>query len=83
MRLDFSKPLFLLVLQDITVIYRRRGGNDLIQDHAEWKKTVKSNPDVISMTFLSIDMLLESVPAQENLGRAIEAYLTCECFTAK
>ena len=60
------------------MIYRRRGGNDLIQDHGKWRKTIKSNPDVLSMSFLSITSLLERGPAQENLECAIEAYLTCK-----
>ena len=60
------------------MIYRRRGGNDLIQDHGKWRKTIKSNPDVLSMSFVSITSLLERGPAQENLDCAIEAYLTCK-----
>lgn len=60
--------------EDIAVIYRRRGGDDLVQDHLEWKKTVYTNPDVISMSFFPIVLLLDSGPGRENLSRAIEAY---------
>ncbi|MCO5556852.1 hypothetical protein L7F22_010406 [Adiantum nelumboides] len=60
--------------EDITVIYRRRGGDDLVQDHLEWKKTVNTNPDVLSMSFFPIVLLLDPGPGRENLNRAIEAY---------
>lgn len=60
--------------EDIAVIYRRRGGDDLVQDHLEWKKTVYTNPDVISMSFFPVVLLLDSGPGRENLSRAIEAY---------
>ncbi|KAI5064541.1 hypothetical protein GOP47_0021211 [Adiantum capillus-veneris] len=60
--------------EDITVIYRRRGGDDLVQDHLEWKKTVYTNPDVLSMWFFPIVVLLDPGPSRENLSRAIEAY---------
>eukprot|EP00250_Pteridium_aquilinum_P009109 c18446_g1_i2 orf=486-2174(+) len=62
--------------EDITVIYRRRGGDDLVQDHLEWKKTVNSNPDVLSMSFIPIVLLLDPGSGREHLSRAIDAYLT-------
>lgn len=62
--------------EDITVIYRRRGGDDLVQDHLEWKKTVYTNPDILSMAFFPIVLLLDAGSGREHLNRAIEAHLT-------
>ncbi|XVF87258.1 hypothetical protein PTKIN_Ptkin18bG0104500 [Pterospermum kingtungense] len=61
--------------KDVTVIFRRRGGDDLEQSHAKWAETVKSAPDVINMTFTPIVTLLEGVPGIKLLARAIELYL--------
>ncbi|KAL3522580.1 hypothetical protein ACH5RR_015414 [Cinchona calisaya] len=61
--------------KDVTVIFRRRGGDDLEQSHAKWVKTVETAPDVIDMTFTPIVSLLEGVPGIKHLTRAIELYL--------
>ncbi|XVE88276.1 hypothetical protein DITRI_Ditri19aG0056600 [Diplodiscus trichospermus] len=61
--------------KDVTVIFRRRGGDDLEQSYARWAETVKSAPDVINMTFTPIVSLLEGVPGIKHLARAIELYL--------
>ncbi|XWS19758.1 hypothetical protein CRYUN_Cryun31cG0044500 [Craigia yunnanensis] len=61
--------------KDVTVIFRRRGGDDLEQSHARWAETVQSAPDVINMTFTPIVSLLEGVPVIKHLVRAIELYL--------
>jgi hypothetical protein len=66
------------MLQDVTVIFRRRGGDDLEQSHAKWAETVRLAPDVINMTFTPIVSLLEDVPGIKHLGRAIELYLECK-----
>ncbi|RVW79046.1 MACPF domain-containing protein CAD1 [Vitis vinifera] len=34
-----------LLLKDVTVIFRRRGGDDLEQSHAKWSETVELAPD--------------------------------------
>jgi hypothetical protein len=67
-----------LLLQDVTVIFRRGGGDDLEQSHAKWAETVKLAPDVINMTFTPIVSLLEDVPGIKHLARAIELYLECK-----
>jgi hypothetical protein len=73
--------MLLYPLQDITVIFRRRGGCDLVQSFSDWKGTVASAPDVIGMTFLSIVSLVDDVPGKKHLARAVELYLTCKiCF---
>ncbi|RRT53334.1 hypothetical protein B296_00049936 [Ensete ventricosum] len=54
-------------MQDVTVIFRRRGGDDLVQSHIEWARTVHSAPDAIQMTFLPITSLLESIPGKDHL----------------
>ncbi|KAK9153156.1 hypothetical protein Sjap_000636 [Stephania japonica] len=65
----------LFSLQDVTVIFRRRGGDDLVQSHAQWKDTIRSAPDVIEMTFSPIISLLDGVPGIKHLARAIDLYL--------
>ncbi|PON69172.1 Membrane attack complex component/perforin (MACPF) domain containing protein [Trema orientale] len=61
--------------KDVTVIFRRRGGDDLEQSHSKWAETVGLAPDVINMTFTPIVSLLEGVPGIKHLARAIELYL--------
>ncbi|XP_020579960.1 MACPF domain-containing protein CAD1 [Phalaenopsis equestris] len=61
--------------EDVTVIFRRRGGDDLVQNHIDWAKTVASAPDVINMTFIPIVSLLDELPAIKYLARAIDLYL--------
>lgn len=65
-------------MQDVTVIFRRRGGDDLEQSHAKWADTVKLAPDVINMTFTPIVSLLQGVPGLKHLARAIDLYLECK-----
>lgn len=65
-------------MQDVTVIFRRRGGDDLEQNHTRWARTVWSSPDVIEMTFFPIAALLEGVIGKEHLTRAIGLYLECK-----
>ncbi|XP_055807519.1 MACPF domain-containing protein CAD1-like [Solanum dulcamara] len=61
--------------EDVTVIFRRRGGDDLEQSHTQWAKTVRSSPDVIEMSFHPITLLLEGIKGKEHLERAISLYL--------
>lgn len=61
--------------EDVTVIFRRRGGDDLVQNHAEWAKTVASSPDAINMTFVPIVSLLDNLPGTQHLARAVDLYL--------
>ncbi|KAL8214114.1 hypothetical protein R6Q57_003563 [Mikania cordata] len=62
--------------KDVTVIFRRRGGDDLEQSHTKWAETVETAPDVINMTFTPIVSLLDQgVPGIKHLTRAIELYL--------
>ncbi|KAL4204433.1 hypothetical protein AMTRI_Chr01g109810 [Amborella trichopoda] len=61
--------------KDVTVIFRRRGGDDLVQSHHKWVTTVYSTPDVINMSFYPITSLLDGVPGAKHLTRAIELYL--------
>ncbi|GKU92429.1 hypothetical protein SLEP1_g6158 [Rubroshorea leprosula] len=72
--MDFAGPLKYKD-KDVTVIFRRRGGDDLEQSHARWAETVQFAPDVINMTFTPIVSLLEGVPSIKHLARAIELYL--------
>ncbi|XP_058100974.1 MACPF domain-containing protein CAD1 isoform X2 [Magnolia sinica] len=61
--------------KDVTVIFRRRGGDDLVQSHAYWASTVQLAPDVINMTFSPIVSLLDGLPGIKHLARAINLYL--------
>ncbi|XAR59284.1 hypothetical protein NMG60_11015057 [Bertholletia excelsa] len=61
--------------KDVTVIFRRRGGDDLEQSHSKWAETVQTAPDVINMTFTPIVSLLEGAPGIKYLARAIDLYL--------
>nr|XP_043609616.1 MACPF domain-containing protein CAD1 [Erigeron canadensis] len=61
--------------KDVTVIFRRRGGDDLEQSHAKWVETVETAPDVINMTFTPIVSLLDGVPGLKHLSKAIDLYL--------
>jgi hypothetical protein len=61
--------------EDVTVIFRRRGGDDLEQNHTQWARTVPYSPDVIEMTFFPITALLDGVAGKEYLTRAIDLYL--------
>ncbi|XP_063939126.1 MACPF domain-containing protein CAD1 [Daucus carota subsp. sativus] len=61
--------------EDVTVIFRRRGGDDLEQSHTQWARTIRSSPDVIDMSFFPITPLLEGMTGKEHLTRAIDLYL--------
>lgn len=61
--------------EDITVIFRRRGGDDLEHSHTHWASTVSSSPDIIEMTFVPITDLIEDLVKRQHLARAINLYL--------
>ncbi|GAB2211308.1 hypothetical protein Droror1_Dr00016601 [Drosera rotundifolia] len=61
--------------KDVTVIFRRRGGDDLEQSPAKWAETVETSPDAINMTFTPIVSFLEAVPGMKHLSHSIELYL--------
>ncbi|ESR42803.1 MACPF domain-containing protein CAD1 [Citrus sinensis] len=69
---------YLTGKEDVTVIFRRRGGDDLEQNHRQWARTVRSSPDVIEMTFFPITALLDGITGKEHLTRAIGLYLECK-----
>lgn len=66
---------YLTGKEDVTAIFRRRGGDDLEQNHTQWARTVRSSPDVIEMTFIPITALLDGITGKEHLTRAIGLYL--------
>ncbi|KAG5014231.1 hypothetical protein JHK86_026492 [Glycine max] len=67
--------LYTDLILDVRVIFRRRGGDDLEQDHSMWLRTVCSSPDVIQMTFCPITDLIDEVPGKEHLAHIIGLYL--------
>lgn len=73
-----SSHQLILLVQDVTVIFRRRGGDDLEQNHRVWLTTVKSSPDIIEMAFCPITDLLDEIPVKEHLTRTIGLYLECK-----
>ncbi|KAF5190131.1 Macpf domain-containing protein cad1 [Thalictrum thalictroides] len=72
---QLSSVPYLSGKEDVTVIFRRRGGDDLVQSHVKWTDTVHLAPDVINMTFTPIVSLLEGVAGIKHLTRAIDLYL--------
>ncbi|KAL7584240.1 hypothetical protein Lser_V15G46216 [Lactuca serriola] len=57
-------------------ICRRRGGSDDRNlKHNEWLQTVQSEPDVITMSFVPISLLLKGVMGSGFLSHAINLYL--------
>ena len=63
--------------QDITIVFKRKGGRDTSQSHNEWLQTVPQAPDVLSMKFVSITSLLNGVTGTGFLSHAINLYLRC------
>ncbi|KAL4303896.1 hypothetical protein GQ457_10G022630 [Hibiscus cannabinus] len=62
--------------QDISVIYKRRGGREEMNlSHAEWLHSVQAQPEVVSMSFVPITSLLSGVPMSGFLNHAINLYL--------
>ncbi|CAA6669263.1 unnamed protein product [Spirodela intermedia] len=50
--------------KDVTVIFRRQGGDELVQSHRDWTRTVHRIPDVIEMGFYPITCLLDGIPGR-------------------
>lgn len=62
--------------EDITFIWKRRGGNNYNKlPHDKWCQTVQLEPDVISMTFIPISSLLSGLHGSGFLSHAINLYL--------
>ncbi|KAI4343507.1 hypothetical protein L6164_010847 [Bauhinia variegata] len=62
--------------QDIKFLCKRKGGNrKKYQTHKEWCRTVQSQPDVISMSFIPITSLLGGINGSGFLTHAINLYL--------
>lgn len=69
---DFSTDL---ETDDVTVIFKRKGGKDISHSHDEWLHTVPSAPDIVSMSFVPITSLLNGVTGTGFLSHAINHYL--------
>ncbi|KAK9008483.1 hypothetical protein V6N11_075374 [Hibiscus sabdariffa] len=63
------------VLQGITVICSKRGGDTEANSHFEWLPTVSGRPDAIHFNFIPITSLLKAVPGKGFLSHAINLYL--------
>ncbi|TKY59231.1 MACPF domain-containing protein NSL1 [Spatholobus suberectus] len=60
---------------DIVSISVRRGGIDNGQCYNQWLSTISQSPNVISMSFVPITSLLNSVPGNGFLSHAVNLYL--------
>ncbi|KHN09978.1 MACPF domain-containing protein NSL1 [Glycine soja] len=60
---------------DIVSISVRRGGIDNGQSYNQWLSTISQSPNVISMSFVPITSLLNSVPGNGFLSHAMNLYL--------
>lgn len=65
-------------VQDIISISVRRGGIDACQPFNQWLSTISQSPNVISMSFVPITSLLNSVPGNGFLSHAVNLYLRCK-----
>ncbi|KAK4259766.1 hypothetical protein QN277_006064 [Acacia crassicarpa] len=60
---------------DIVSISVRRGGIDTSQSYNQWLSTISQSPNVISMSFVPLPMLLNSIPGNGFLSHAMNLYL--------
>ncbi|XP_054778026.1 MACPF domain-containing protein NSL1-like isoform X2 [Prosopis cineraria] len=60
---------------DIVSISVRRGGIDTGQSYNQWLSTISQSPNVISMSFVPLTMLLNSSPGNGFLSHAVNLYL--------
>ncbi|RYR65602.1 hypothetical protein Ahy_A03g011531 isoform B [Arachis hypogaea] len=63
---------------EIMSVSVRRGGIDIRQPYNQWLQTILQSPNVISMSFVPITSLLNSVPGNGFLSHAVNLYLRCE-----
>ncbi|KAK7252135.1 hypothetical protein RIF29_35877 [Crotalaria pallida] len=62
--------------EEIVSISVRRGGiNNISQSYTQWLSTIPQYPNVISMSFVPITSLLNSVPGSGFLSHAMDLYL--------
>ncbi|KAE9607224.1 hypothetical protein Lal_00026401 [Lupinus albus] len=60
---------------EIMSISVRRGGINIGQSYTQWLSTISQSPNVISMSFVPITSLLNSVPGNGFLSHAVNLYL--------
>ncbi|KAK7252136.1 hypothetical protein RIF29_35878 [Crotalaria pallida] len=60
---------------EIVSISVRRGGINIGQSYTQWLSTISQSPNVISMSFVPITSLLNSVPGSGFLSHAVNLYL--------
>ncbi|MED6127624.1 hypothetical protein PIB30_089813 [Stylosanthes scabra] len=60
---------------EIMSVSVRRGGIDIRQPYNQWLQTILQSPNVISMSFVPITSLLNSVPGNGFLSHAVNLYL--------
>ncbi len=65
-------------MQEVEIVCRRRGGDDMEDSHHTWLSTVPVAPDVIAMTFVSIASLLRGIRGHDFLSHAVDFYLQCK-----
>lgn len=66
------------LMQGVTVIYSKRGGDTAARSHAEWLLTVPAKPDAIGFKLVPLTSLLKGVSGLGFLSHAINLYLRCK-----
>lgn len=49
----------------------------MVENHHDWVATVPDSPDIIAMTFVPINALLNGVAGSGFLSHAVNLYLRC------
>lgn len=71
----------MVILQGITVICCKKGGDPSIESHCEWLPTVPLMPEAIHYNLIPITSLLTGVPGKGFLSHAVNLYLRCKFTT--
>ncbi|CAN1837640.1 MACPF domain-containing protein At1g14780 [Linum perenne] len=69
-----SLPPFCVV-QGLTIVCSKRGGDVFSHSHSNWLQTVPAKPEAILFKFVPITSLLAGVPGSGFLSHAINLYL--------
>ncbi|CAI0453107.1 unnamed protein product [Linum tenue] len=71
----FYINLYFLVVQGLTIVCSKRGGDVFSHSHSNWLQTVHAKPEAILFKFVPITSLLTGVPGSGYLSHAINLYL--------
>uniref|UniRef100_A0A7I4D0I6 MACPF domain-containing protein n=1 Tax=Physcomitrium patens TaxID=3218 RepID=A0A7I4D0I6_PHYPA len=74
-RLNIPTPSTSQSKEGVEIIFRRRGGDNMVDSHQGWLATVSETPDVIAMTFVPISSLISGIPGNGYLSHAVNLYM--------